>query len=179
MKPRKRVYELVLAFYELLRQQRGFHLHIGGGRAPGFGEYDEAVRQLVDRLGLRDKVTFHGHVTRPENWYPLIDVFVSNGYSEGLQVSSLEAMASGCYCLSHYWDGADELLPEANLFYTNGELVQRLLDYAALSELGKSDARANMRAIVCERFDVDATRVRIREVVEEAAAARVSARDYV
>ena len=133
IKPRKRVYELVLAFHELLTRRPGFHLHIGGGRAPGFDEYDEAVSQLVDRLGLRDKVTFYGHVDRPESWYRLIDVFVSNGYSEGLQVSPMEAMASGRYCLAHRWDGAEELLPASNLFVTNGELVERLLRYADMS----------------------------------------------
>jgi glycosyltransferase involved in cell wall biosynthesis len=170
MKPRKRVYELVLAFHELIQQRGDFHLHIGGGRAAGFGEYYDAVTQLVDRLRLGDKVTFYGHVAKPEEWYPRIDVFVSNGYSEGLQVSPMEAMASGCYCLSHQWDGAEELLPPENLFLTNTELVQRLLRYADAPPSTKANATAEMRAIVCDRFDVDVTKAQIRRVVEEAAA---------
>lgn len=169
MRPRKRVYELVLAFYELTRQRPDFHLHIGGGRAAGFGEYDDAVRQLVDRLGLRDKVTFYGHVTEPEHWYPRIDVFISNGYSEGLQVSLLEAMASGCYSLSHHWDGAGELMPVENLYYTNSELVQQLLGYADKTEAERAQDRARMRSIVADGFDVDVTKVAIRRVIEESA----------
>jgi glycosyltransferase involved in cell wall biosynthesis len=172
MRPRKRVYELVLAFYELTRQRPGFHLHIGGGRASGAAEYDEAVRQLVDRLGLRDKVTFYGHVTEPEHWYPKIDVFISNGYSEGLQVSLLEAMASGCYSLSHHWEGADELMPGENLYFTNSELVEQILRHADKSDAERLGDRERMRAIVCDGFDVDRTKVAIRRVIEEAAGAR-------
>jgi glycosyltransferase involved in cell wall biosynthesis len=170
MRPRKRVYELVLAFYELTRIRPDFHLHIGGGRASGAGEYDDAVRQLVERLGLRDKVTFYGHVAEPEHWYPRIDIFISNGYSEGLQVSLLEAMASGCHSLSHHWDGADELMPPENLYYTNTELVQQILRYEGKSEAERDWERARMRAIVCDGFDVDVTKVAIRRVIEEAAA---------
>jgi glycosyltransferase involved in cell wall biosynthesis len=169
MRPRKRVYELVLAFYELTRQRPDFHLHIGGGRAEGVGEYDEAVRQLVERLGLGGKVTFYGHVSDPENWYPKIDIFISNGYSEGLQVSLLEAMASGCYSLSHHWEGADELMPAENLYYTNSELVQQLLRHAGKTDAERADDRARMRGIVTGGFDVDVTKGAIRRVIEEAA----------
>jgi glycosyltransferase involved in cell wall biosynthesis len=146
MRPRKRVYELVLAFHELVQQRPRSHLHIGGGRADGFGEYDEAVRQLVQRLGLRDKVTFYGHVTKPEEWYPRIDVFISNGYSEGLQVSLLEAMAAGVYSLSHNWEGADELLPAENLYFTNTELVQQLVRHADKSDAERDRDRDRMRS---------------------------------
>ena len=171
MKPRKRVYELVLAFHELIQQRPDFHLHIGGGRAQGFDEYYDAVVQLVERLGLRERVTFYGHVQKPEEWYPRIDIFISNGYSEGLQVSPMEAMASGCYCLSHQWDGADELLPAENLYYTNSELTQLLLRYAGLAEHDKEQSRADMRAMVCDRFNVDKTKLEIRRIVEAAAPA--------
>jgi glycosyltransferase involved in cell wall biosynthesis len=174
LKPRKRVYELVLTFYELVQQRPDFHLHIGGGRAAGFDEYYEAVSQLVDRLGLRDKVTFYGHVAKPEDWYPLIDIFISNGYSEGLQVSPMEAMASGCYCLSHHWDGAEELLPPGNLYYTNTTLKELFLRYADLPDSEKDEAKARMRGMVCERFNVDITKMEIRGLVEDAASARVA-----
>ena len=175
LKPRKRVYELVLAFSELVRERPGLHLHIGGGEAPGFEEYAEAITQLVARLGLRDKVTFYGHLARPEEWYPLIDVFISNGYSEGLQVSPMEAMATGCYCLSHHWDGADELLPKEHLFYTERELQTLMLRYIDAPESVKAQSRARMRELVVEHFNVDVTKRQIRELVEATAARRAAA----
>ena len=178
LKPRKRVYELVLTFYELIQQRPDFHLHIAGGRAPGSEDYYEALQQLVDRLGLRDKVTFYGHLARPEEWYPLIDIFVSNSYSEGLQVAPMEAMASGCHCLSHRWDGAEELLPEANLFYTSSQLKERLLQYADAPESERNATRARVRSTVCEHFNVDTTKVAIRALVEEAAAPFVGTRGH-
>jgi len=175
IKPRKRVYELVLAFYELLQQQPSFRLHIGGGKADAFGDYYDAVHRLVERLGLGDRVVFYGHVAKPEEWYQGVDIFVSNAYSEGLQVSPMEAMASGCYCLAHRWDGAEELLPRSHLYDTNAELNALILRYAASSEEEKQREKARLRAIVCERFNVDETKTRIRELVEEAAASACQA----
>lgn len=172
LKPRKRVYELILTFYDLLRQRPGLHLHIGGGRAAAFDEYAEALHQLVTRLGIGDRVTFYGHVEKPEEWYPRVDIFISNGYSEGLQVSPMEAMATGCYCLSHHWDGADELLPAEQLYFTDRELQERILTFLDADEAWRQQAREAMRARVAERFNVDVTKKQIRGLVEDAAARR-------
>lgn len=172
LKPRKRVYELLLAFHELAQERSDLHLHIGGGRATGFDEYYLALLNLVDKLDLHDRVTLHGAVSQPENWYPQIDIFVSNGYSEGLQVAPMEAMASGCYTLSHYWDGAEELLPRAQLYYGDGELRQRILEYAASSDQQRSQRQAALRQIVVDNFDVDQTKVQIRQLIEAAGTAK-------
>lgn len=172
LKPRKRVYELVLAFHELAQERSDLHLHIGGGRATGFDEYYLALLNLIDKLKLHDRVTLHGAVSQPESWYPQIDLFVSNGYSEGLQVAPMEAMASGCYTLSHFWDGAEELLPREQLYYGDRELRQRLLDYAALSPTQQAERQAAMRQIVSDNFDINQTKVQIRRLIEAAGAAR-------
>lgn len=164
--PRKRIYELVLTFYDLCQQDGSFHLHVGGGSRPAQVDYYEAVHLLVEKLNLQSRVTFYDHVTNPEDWYNKIDIFVSNSYSEGLQVAPIEAMASGCFCLSHRWGGADELLPEENLFYTNSELKEKIFRYAGIKESEKQDLRERMREIVCERFNIDTTKVQIRQLVE-------------
>ncbi len=169
LKPRKRVYELILAFYELSKRRDDLHLHIGGGEAAAFGEYAEALRALVKKLGLQKKITFYGHVSEPENWYPKIDIYISNGYSEGLQVSPMEAMATGCYALSHHWDGADELLPPENLFFSEAELIERIERYCNLSDAERDAERAKMRALVVEKFNVDKTKIQIRQLIEASA----------
>ena len=171
LKPRKRVYDLVLAFYELSQRVDGLRLFIGGDKRPLYIDYYEALRLLVENLQLQDKVIFDGHVSDPENWYGKVDIFISNSYSEGLQVSPIEAMASGCYCLSHHWDGADELLPEENLYYANSELIEKIESYVNLSEGEKRDKIAALRGRVCNNFDVDKTKIQIREVVEAVGAA--------
>lgn len=164
--PRKRVYELVLAFSELVQARKDFHLHIGGGPQLQHMDYYEALQNLVRKLGLREKVTFHGAVKEPSNWYKNIDIFISNSYSEGLQVSPMEAMASGCFCLSHEWDGADELLPEQYLFYTDRQLLEKILNYCDASEKVKETERKYMRSIVVEKFNIHKTKEQVRGVIE-------------
>jgi glycosyltransferase involved in cell wall biosynthesis len=172
LRPRKRVYDLILAFSELLRVRPYLRLHVGGGEAPGFEEYAAALASLVERLELQDCVTLHGHVNDPAAWCQNIDILVSNSYSEGLQVSLLEAMAMRRYCLSHHWDGAEELLPPENLHYTDRELQDNILRYCDLEETEREALQDRMRAIVAERFDVTQTGPQIRAVIEEAAARR-------
>jgi glycosyltransferase involved in cell wall biosynthesis len=167
LSPRKRVYELILAFYEMSKVRQDIHLHIGGDPHPRFPDYAPALHSLVHELGIADKVTFYGKVSDPQSWYAKIDIFISNSYSEGLQVSPMEAIATGCYCLSHRWDGADELLPEENLFYSDLELTQKISAYCDVSEADRREMVAALMALVRERFDVDKTKILIREIVEE------------
>jgi len=168
--PRKRVYELILAFYELLQQQDGFHLHIGGGEHELHGDYYAALRYLVQRLNLQDKVTFYGTVKDAAEWHQRIDIFISNSYSEGLQVSPMEAIASGCYCLAHAWDGADELLPADDIFLTNAELIQKILSYANSSPQERRLRQAAQLGIVRARFDMNVIKAQVRQLVEEVGA---------
>jgi glycosyltransferase involved in cell wall biosynthesis len=166
--PRKRVYELILVFYELNQKKTGLHLHIGGGTEPVYADYNDAVQRLVRELGLQDKVTFYGEVTKPAEWYRPIDVFVSNSYSEGLQVALMEAMASGCYCVSHHWDGVEELLPNEYLFYTDSELQEKILSYLELSPALRAQHQERLRQIACEKIDYQVTQNQIRHLIEEA-----------
>lgn len=167
LRPRKRIYDLILTFCELTQQREGLHLHIGGGSRPRFTDYYDALHRLVQELNLQGKVTFYGYVTNPQDWYHHVDIFISNSYSEGLQVAPMEAIASGCYCLSHRWDGADELLPEENLYYTNSELKEKILDYCEIPEAEKQRKKAYLREIVSDKFDVNQTRIQIRQVIED------------
>jgi len=164
--PRKRVYDLILAFSELVKKRNDLHLHIAGGRKPAYLDYYDALHYIVKKLGLRGKITFHGHVAETWNWYKQIDIFISNSYSEGLQAAPIEAMASGCYCLSHYWDGADELLPQENLFFTHDEMNKKILNYCDGCETEKQRTRESMRAWAVEKFDINQTKRQIREIVE-------------
>lgn len=170
--PRKRVYELILAFSELLTVEPGLHLHIGGGPHPAYGDYAEALHYLVKQLRLEEKVTFYGTVAAASEWYPQIDIFISNSFSEGLQVAPMEAMACGCYTLSHHWDGADELLPASHLYWTDRQLQDKVLAFCGLSEAARQMQADAMRQWACDHFDIRQTIADVRRVVEEAAALR-------
>jgi glycosyltransferase involved in cell wall biosynthesis len=169
--PRKRVYDLILDFYGLLQDQAGsatkFHLHIGGDIHPSYLDYSQAMQDLIERLGMRDAVTFHGKVTEPWNWYHQLDIFVSHSYSEGLQVAPMEAMASGCYCLSHHWAGAEEMLPVENLYVTGEELREKILAFDRLASEEQLAQRAASRAMAQQNFDVDKNKRLVRELIEQ------------
>lgn len=167
--PRKRVYELILAFSELARHEPAARLHIGGGPKPRFMDYHAALHGLTRGLGIQDKVVFYGNVADPAAWYRNIDIFVSNSYSEGLQVAAIEAMASGCMVFSHRWDGADELLPDDCLYYTDSELVQRIRDYCAGAEPERQRRRDALQQDARQRFSLDVTKARIRQAIDEVA----------
>ena len=167
--PRKRVYDLILTFYELSKKNDQLHLHIGGGMDDAYQDYYHALNHLVKDLNLGNRITFYGPVINTWDWYHNIDVFVSNSYSEGLQVAPMEAMACGCYCLAHRWNGADELLPDENLYYTNDELKIKILQYCELPEEVRNMQRGIMRSTAEKKFDINRTIEKIEEVIDEVA----------
>jgi glycosyltransferase involved in cell wall biosynthesis len=164
--PRKRVYELILAYHELSKRIPGLHLHIGGGKHDNFVEYYEALLALTRRLGLQNQVTFYGQVTDPPAWYRNLDIFISNSFSEGLQVALCEAMASGIYSLSHWWEGAEEILPPENLYYTEHELLERLKKYLNMPDDDQKIIKDQMRLRVNGMSDIEQTKTEIRKVIE-------------
>jgi glycosyltransferase involved in cell wall biosynthesis len=171
VEPRKRLYEAIIMFDGLRRQHRdGARLHIGGGWSGDWTsqEYYQVLCRMVKRLGLDDQVVFHGHVPDTPGWLRQIDVFISNSYREGQQVALLEAMAAGCCCFAHVWDGADEVLPPEHLYTTDVELQRKVVEYAQQPEDERRARRARMRAIAEERFDIETTKARIRAVIDEA-----------
>ncbi len=176
LRPRKRVYDLILAFSEIAGARPNLHLHIGGGEASGFEEYAAVLPSLVERLNLQDRVTFYGAVADPVAWNRNMDILVSNSYSEGLQVSILEAMAMRRYCISHHWEGADELLPPENLFFTERQLIETLLRYNDATEAEREAQQDRLRQIVLDNFDISRTKVAIRRLIEGVGAGLAPAR---
>lgn len=170
--PRKRVYDLILAFAELAEQDASLTLHIAGGPNAGFLDYARSLHFIVEQLKLQERVTFYGNVSEAWNWYRTIDIFVSNSYSEGLQVAPMEAMACGCYTLSHAWEGAEELVPLPHLFTTSRDLQQKVLAYCALPEAARQAEAAAMRAFACEHFDIHKTVQDVLSAIDEVAAGR-------
>jgi glycosyltransferase involved in cell wall biosynthesis len=167
--PLKRIYEVVLMLDGLRRHYNHIaRLHIAGWWSDWESEdYYDALCHLVKTLGLDDQVIFHGHVTDTPSWFRQIDIFISNSYREGQQVALLEAMAAGCCCFSHVWDGADEILPTEHLYTTDAELQSKISEYLEQPEEEQRRRRARMRAIAEERFDIETTKAKIRAIVDE------------
>lgn len=171
--PIKRVYETILAVYEL--SQCGYHFTLRLGGLPGQGadaeRYNVAIRRLVCELGLEHQVMFDGQITNTADYLSQIDVFVSNSFWEGQQNALIEAMATGCYCLSHFWAGAEEILPPENLFVTDRQLREKIIAYGSLSEAARRDLQSNMRAIAKDKFDQQRIAGVMRDVIQSVTAA--------
>lgn len=163
--PRKRVYDVICMLAEL-PGDIPWQLSVGGGPIAEHLDYYDALQVLVAELNVTDRVHFCGRVAEPAAWFHEIDVFVSASYSEGHQNALLEAMASGNYCLSHGWDGVEEMLPPENIFLTGAELRAKLLDYAAMSECEQQQVCARMRSIVEEKFREERMVSEIVELIE-------------
>lgn len=164
IEPNKRIDGLIIAFHQLLQKGYDLTLRIGGAcTEPRYQRYADEVALLVKRLGIEDKVSFDGQVTDAAGWLREIDIFVTNSCSEGLQVALLEAMASGCYCLSHAWDGAEEALPASQIYIAERELIEKIEAYIALDINAQIRLQENMRQIAESKFDIEQ---RARDVVE-------------
>ncbi len=165
--PIKRVYQVILALYELNQTGNRLQLRLGGVPDTGADaeRYMLAMQRLVRQLGLEPQVCFVGKVTDAPEFLNSIDIFISNSYWEGQQVALLEAMASGCYCLSHHWDGADEILPPENLFMTDRELQEKIMRYCALPPSAKLQAHQTMRALACAKFDGERMKAQLADIV--------------
>ena len=169
LNPRKRIYEVILMLADLRGRGYDAHLHIAGGELHGgdLDEYHVALHRLVTKLGLDDVVIFYDHVADTAGWLRNIDIFISNSYWEGHQVALVEAMATGCQCFSHFWDGAEEVLPPENLYVTERELCEKIIHYSHLSPAERQERRMQMRSIACNQFDANRQHKEIAQVVTE------------
>lgn len=88
----------------LKRQGISFHLDMVGG-----GELEESLRQMTERYGLTDAVTFHGFLPpqRVREFMEQADVFLfTSNYLEGWGAVLNEAMNSACAVVAGHGIGA-------------------------------------------------------------------------
>jgi Glycosyltransferase len=164
--PIKRIYEVVLMLNELVNLGYPATLRIAGN--PDNDErYAVAIQRLVKKLNLQDHVFFDGFIHDTPAWLQKIDVLISNSYWEGQQTALIEALASGCYCLAHFWNGVDEMLPPDHIYVTENELMKKIISYAQLPELKKTALRSQMRTCAQEMFDINSTKEKIFQVIKQ------------
>ena len=165
--PIKRVYEMVLVLAELGKRGYIFTLHLAGKPDDTFTNqrYYASLLNLIERLELKEHVIFHGWV-KPADWLPAMDVFISNSYWEGQQNALIEAMMTGSFCLCHFWDGAEEILPEEYLFTTETSLVEKIINYAEMPENKKRLRQKHLRSIATEKFNLADSIHQYRALIE-------------
>jgi glycosyltransferase involved in cell wall biosynthesis len=61
----------------------------------GDGDQRGALEQKARELGISDSVVFAGHVSQPDRYFAVLDVFTMSSITEQMPISLLEAMACG------------------------------------------------------------------------------------
>ncbi len=170
MLPIKRVYEAVLAIYELNSQGYNFTLLLGGP-PPKTGaddlRYYAALQHMVSVLKLEEQVVFCGSIEDPAAFLSQVDIFISNSFWESQHVALVEAMSSGCFCLGHGWEGIEDILPEENIFFTNTQMIKKIIDYWGKTEEEKKIERELLHNIARSKFDIEQLKFKMRELIEK------------
>ncbi|WP_214659160.1 glycosyltransferase family 4 protein [Candidatus Formimonas warabiya] len=76
----------------------------------GEGPLKKELQRQAERLGLRGKIIFTGHYADVSEIYPLMDVFAVPSLSEGLSITTIEAMAAQRPIVASAAGGIPELI---------------------------------------------------------------------
>jgi glycosyltransferase involved in cell wall biosynthesis len=149
----------------------------------GSGPLEHALRARAERLGIADRVRFHG--TRSEREVAALldaaDVFVlasvvaANGQMDGIPVALMEALASGLPVIASRLSGIPELVRdgETGLLVEPGDpaaLADALRNLLADPDAAIARAR-NGRALIEAEFDIERSAGQMLELFAAAAAA--------
>jgi GalNAc-alpha-(1->4)-GalNAc-alpha-(1->3)-diNAcBac-PP-undecaprenol alpha-1,4-N-acetyl-D-galactosaminyltransferase len=138
----------------------------------GEGPQRSQLEQLVQSLGMNDRVALPGFVQSTTDWLQRCSVFVLTSRYEGFPNALLEAMANGCAVIANdcpsgpaeiVRDNVDGWLVAAD---DMPQLVTRLR--AAMASLDERSRVARRAVEVSQRFSLEACFAAWDEVVDEA-----------
>jgi len=143
--PGKGIYDVVQAFHFVSKSLKNVNLLIGGR-----GKALYAVTNMVNRLGLEDRVKFLGFVPQAKlsYYYGLSDVFVFPSYY-GFHLMFLNAMACGLPVIAYDVGYGREYLGDAGLLVKPGAIHQ--LAETIVSILTDQEKYVNMSKAAIER----------------------------
>ncbi len=164
MLERKRIYDLVFAFKKLLEKDRGYTLHIGG---KGTEYQTKMIQELVEKLELDDKVIIYGYVEDKNKWLNSMDVIVGNSVHESFHYMLHEGALCGCYPLSHFWDGVEEFLPQENIFSSQEDFVNKVIEISRMSKEEKYEKIEKIKRRIVDEHDSNKIYEKLKKVILE------------
>ena len=129
----KGVYDLIVAWervvYNPSRKYEDAILHIIGK-----GVEEEKMKEVIDHMGLKDNVVFHGFVSEEEKYRILLDsnVFLTLSSQEGFNITLAEALAAGCDCIAYKLDHYESIFGN-NIKYLHQGAWQDIADQTVKS----------------------------------------------
>ena len=166
--PRKRIFELILAFKELREclPEYDLKLSVVGSME---GEYPEFVKDMIKRLDLKDKVVLEGPLDDIVTWYNNIDIIISHSMHEGAHLAIHEGKACGCYPIAFWWDGVEEFLRKDQLYITNPEFCERIRNFYDMSDARRKTLRKEGRDYVVNTFSLPIISKQFQKLFEDMA----------
>jgi glycosyltransferase involved in cell wall biosynthesis len=102
----------------------------------GDGEDEEELKKTCNHLGLNEKVSFIGPVSRPQDLFDQVDAYLSTARWEGLPLSVLEAMSYPLPCLLSKVTGHIQLASEDSVVLFDLDNPESLI--SGIKELKKN-----------------------------------------
>lgn len=133
----------------------------------GKGDLEDYLRNLIDTLGIGNKVKLLGYRNDVKELYEAADIFVFPSFREGLSISLMEAMASGLPCVASNIRGNTDLLENTEggfLCNVNdvSEYTEKLNLLVSNSELRATMGEHNLAAI--QRFSTETVIKEMRNI---------------
>jgi glycosyltransferase involved in cell wall biosynthesis len=145
--PRYGVDVLAKAFVAVAGQRSDLDLHLLGGGSQG-----QTIRQIFERGGVLDRVTFAGQISNRDlpRYYHMADLYISPSHVDGSSVSLMEALACGLPCLvsdipaNKEWvaDGVNGwLFPDGNADALAAKILAAVENRDGLAGIGQAARR--------------------------------------
>lgn len=153
-------------------QNRSAFFVISGTESPATKNYRRRLENLIEQLGLADRVRLIGRMDDISELHCALDVFVSASHSESFGLAIVEAMASGTAVVATETEGAKEIIEDGK----TGVLVPIGATQAMANAIGKllddrsqrDDLGHNGRVRARERFSLERMVDETVEVYEQA-----------
>ncbi|MFH0820032.1 MAG: glycosyltransferase family 4 protein [bacterium] len=152
-------YETLIKAADILQNKLDFKIKIIG--SPGLAEqasYFFSLKEMVEKMNLREKVEFVGAVPHREiaSYFKSADLFVNLSDTGSLDKAVLEAMASGALVLTSN-EAFSKILPTELMVEKNQPeiLAQKILWVFNLNQDRKKELSGKLRQIVVESHNLD------------------------
>lgn len=134
----------------------------------GTGRQAEGLKQLVEYLGLTEKVFFVGHVADMPKFLADLDVFIMPSRWEGLGLVALEAGAAGRPVFASRVDGIKEIIVDKKDGYLfkpeqSGQLAKYLSKYLSGDLRQLTNCAENLQKKVKAEFSIEMTVARYED----------------
>jgi len=137
----------------------------------GAGPQEEELRSLARRLGIANRVRWHGIVEDAQRLFSAFDVFALSSRTEGTPMVLLEAMAASVPIVATAVGGVPDLVSDAEALLTKpgdpvslADAIRSVLSDSASARLRASAAHSRLEI----RFSVDQWLNRYEEAYEAA-----------